>query len=408
MSQFIPIQYSDSVIQIRSYKIPIVDGSTNLLVNPDGNSIDTDAGIYRSSVLGGGGLNVENAIGRVAKPKLAHPSPPAEWADDSGYPADGIAGSVATIGGGYDNVNNQIAGTICGGGHNYIKYNVDGHSLICGGSYNVISGARGYIGGGRYHVVTANFGTIVGGENNRVSGANSYIGCGSGNVVSGAGSAVSAGLSCTVSGLYSLAQGNTLVLAGDYSIAVGNAVNVDGAADYAAAFGQSHDVDHTHCLVSGQDVKTIGSHAHYIGGDSIAEVGDAQTITQVVRGQTTNDTLTTITGGFSLDTSKVTTGICKITLVGQEDGTPTNTVTLSKEFAFILNGSSSASLINLSDGSITTSSGPTLSLDVHRDDITVGTCQLRMTLGALLVRVTGKAATTINWVGRLEAATTLT
>ncbi|MBT8489856.1 MAG: hypothetical protein KJN62_02290 [Deltaproteobacteria bacterium] len=156
--------------------VPIASGGTattqNFSLDPAVNTIDSSA--YRCINITAGDSLFPNKIGAASKPVGTDYTNPSSWADDTGY-VTGSA-SVASINGGYDNVNNQQAGIIGGGGHHYIQYHVNGHSLIVGGSYNWISSYRSAIFGGTDNRLDGNFGfsAVLSGFTNRITGTSSY------------------------------------------------------------------------------------------------------------------------------------------------------------------------------------------------------------------------------------------
>jgi hypothetical protein len=168
-----------------------ITGTDNWCVNATDNVIETAS--TRNTIAGGGSATGPNKIGSPTKPAGGGATfPVGHNVDDSGYVAESVY--VATIGGGYDHINNQLAGTICGGGHNFIKYNAGGHSTIVGGSYHLCVGSYGFIGGGTGNAVAA------------ASGSCSVVG-GSLNVAGGNYSVVVGGLSSVTSADYAMAFG---------------------------------------------------------------------------------------------------------------------------------------------------------------------------------------------------------
>jgi hypothetical protein len=137
----------------------------NILANKQINSIDPL--VHTSTISGGGYINRAQRIG--------------SFNDDASY----IPGSarIATIGGGYDNLNNQLAGTIAGGAHHSLLGAGD-HGTIGGGSWNsILSGSYSVIAGGGGNHIDGDFSVVSGGYRNVVAGTASGIGAGRNNFV---------------------------------------------------------------------------------------------------------------------------------------------------------------------------------------------------------------------------------
>jgi hypothetical protein len=145
-----------------------------------------DPKTHTNVVSGGGYYGMHNAIG------------------DSSVDPEYVPGTaiIATIGGGYDNINNQLAGTIAGGAH-HILYNDGDHGTISGGSSNYImagsystiaggggggapqyiTGERSTISGGGGNIIDSHYSTISGGMNNTIEGYAGTIGGGRNNSI---------------------------------------------------------------------------------------------------------------------------------------------------------------------------------------------------------------------------------
>lgn len=357
-----------------------VKGTDVVIVNPVDNSTD---GSVTCCFIAGGEVGGPNIIGSTGKPAYTGHTPTG-WSDDTGYVTG--AAAVATIGGGYDHVNNQLAGTICGGGHNFIKSNVDGHGFIGGGSYNIIAGGRGVICGGRQNAIDSAtaFGAIVGGDDNELlNGDYSFIG---------------GGLSCQVSGAYSsIPVGRETVVSGASSISAGSFNTV--ANNNSAAFGS--------WAVS----RATGTLTH--ANERLVEAGDAQSISWVANIRTTNATATNTTSQMQMPAGKVCAGTFKVLLIAMRDGSADgNNDANYAQSSYQLEGGfhwdGTNGLFYDASGTTTLGTSPTRNLTVIRDNITLGTApQLRLNTGSLRVNVTGIAATTINWVVRFDMVMTL-
>lgn len=395
---------NDNFAELYAAADPTGIPNSNYIVNPAHNTIDTASGITTAAICGGGDFNTENAIGRVTKPKGSYPSAPAEWIDDASYPADGVAGSTAVIGGGYDHVNNQISGTICGGGHNYIRYNAGGHSTIVGGAYNLVTGLYSFIGGGQSNVDTGQYSVITGGKDNRITANASVIAGGILNTIS-ADSSFTAGRENTVSALYSGAIGYQNAVSGAYSVSFGDAGVVTGA--WASAMGQDNENSGTHSLIVGQDGLNKTKFCEALSATRTAIDGDTQDYRLVGGGLTTNTTITNMSGGLVLTNTDSFAGTGVVRLIGID--TAGNVAIFNQRFSFKM--IAGVTTFYAEDGTSTApgSTSESINLTPVVDEITVGTCDLRATTGAsgtVLVRATGKAATNIKWTYSMQAAVT--
>lgn len=290
-------------------------------VNPRINVLGDE--VEASVIAGGGTSSFPHKIG-VNGAIPATVGSHADWTADSGYNPETNAVYVATIGGGYDNITNQVASTIAGGAHNFIKAGSGNfnHSTIGGGSINLISASYSTIAGGTQNSIGdgAGWGTISGGQNNSVQGdifnvvaggstnaitgqycvisggrfsdilASStycFVGGGYNQAISGCdfslivggddnqisvsdNSSILGGADNTISGgSYSICLGgNTNALTGaTYSVCLGGQTN-SATANYSAVGGQSNAVTNTHSLVWGQENSCAVKHSAIFGQDA--------------------------------------------------------------------------------------------------------------------------------------------
>jgi hypothetical protein len=369
------------------------DGESNFVANAPINSIDATAlseGTIGAFVAGGGTTNNGNHLGRGARPFQAYGGTASEWTDDTAYGAmTGVlranASSVATIGGGYDHINNQIAGTISGGGHNYIKYNVNGHSVIAGGSYNLITGGRCFIGGGRDHWAGGNFAVVVGGDGNHALADNALVINGAGNI----------------------ARGTSSTILNGTDNETGTSANSSGV------MGTSCYTNGAQSVVMGRDGHNSTSYAMVMAAQkpSGGVQGAAQTYVVSGSARTTDDIIANTNLSILLGAVEDHVGSGTIYISGVDEAT--NQVVLFKQdfgFKMVGNGTTTATTTffkrtgdNTTQSSTNTAPGSTsevMILTPYVDEITVGECHLRSTSGAsasILVRVTGKASTNITW-----------
>lgn len=352
--------------------------------------------------------------------------------NEIGANASYVAGTagLATIAGGYDHRNDQLAGTISGGGHNLLSYTGD-HGTIGGGSFNSVLGASNYcvINGGTLntigqdgaalHAVIAggngnlikqgNNNTISGGITNNISGgaSRSVIAGGLSNTItsSAESNSISGGTSNSITGsansttisggntnttaavgsFIGAGRENTIASGAVYAAAVGDRVSVAAAAAFSFSFGER-----TAAIVQGSLNGT--------GRDFGSVVGSCQFSTFVVGRQTTDATLTTLTSEGS-STFPVppnnSAWAGRITVIGREQGS-TDVAMWSWDFG-----------ISKATGNIVIKYGETAPAALV-DDITVGAVPV-ITAGTSSFRigVTGAAATSIDWVARVDIAQTL-
>lgn len=371
-------------------------GADTFIVNAADNSID-EASV--TCLVMGGRSSDPNKIGFAGKP-LRDDFTPTGWADDTDYPSG--AAQVATIVGGYDHVCNQIAGLIVGGGHNFIKYNASGHSTIVGGSYNIISSGRAFIGAGRRNSITGDefFGIIVGGDDNEVVDSSYGIAVGglSNTVTNADWGAILNGQSNTVSAAYStVINGNGCSISQGYSWVVG----LDLTCDY---FGSG---------VIGRNASAPAEYSLTIGGQQLAEKDDRKTYSIVLGRRTTNATSIGMEDNIPMPAGKIVAGVIRAHLVAMRDGSANanndddySMSTYQLELGFFWNGTSG--FFHDVSGETSLGAGPTRNMTVIRDNITLASApQFRLSTGALRINVAGLAATTINWVARLDVTQTI-
>lgn len=256
----------------------------NFAVYPTANSIDP--AVQGSSIWGVGWTIFPNVIGTsTAKPVGTDTTNASEWALDSGYAAATLNdASVATIGGGYDHICNQIAGVIGGGGHNYIQYHVEGHSAIMSGSYNWIQAGRAQINGGTNNRINGDeYNVIDGGFTNKIlAGGHNKIAGGELNTINNPSNKF-----CYVYGQNNSVTGTSryctvLSLAGTLTSAVRSAViggqthAMSGTTGSATIAGNAiTQTTTTNCFVGGGENSTVtgSSYSGSIGGQGNIQTG---------------------------------------------------------------------------------------------------------------------------------------
>jgi len=165
----------------------------NISANLEHNSIDPD--VHTSTISGGGYKGVGQHIGDASI--------------DPSYQSG--QASIATISGGYDNVNNQLAGTIAGGAH-HVLFSGGDHGTIGGGSWNsILSGGYAVIAGGGGgsdpQSVAGDRSTISGGGGNHIEGRFNVIAGGYRNIIDGTAAGIGAGRDNFVDASFSYAVG---------------------------------------------------------------------------------------------------------------------------------------------------------------------------------------------------------
>jgi len=284
-----------------------------------------------------------------------------------------VAGSAdfAGILGGYDCLNNQIGGWISGSNHSVLNYNTNGHSYIGGGSFNLIESARCAILGSTACAITGN-----------------------------------SGYSAIIAGRESLIDDNY------YSLVIGKD-NVLNAGFGSLVVGQDLTVrpNHVNSVIIGRDAQTQAADTITRGSDKLVTENDVRMWSQVCKKRTTNATLTNMDLlADTFEAGKVYAGYVKVKLVGLHDdgvngegGNVFGHCAFEGETSFMWDEDSNHG--NFNGGSNVSS--PTYNLTaIGTDKIGVGTCQLAMNTGLLRIKVTGKAATTINWVAEIEVVST--
>jgi hypothetical protein len=254
-------------------------------------------------------------------------------------------------------------------------------ATIAGGYYGRASGLGATVGGGYNNVASGQLSTIAGGANNTASGVYS-VAFGFTNTASGQ-SAFAGGNNNTASGVNAVAFGNENEASGDYNATVsGGYQNI--------ASGRSSWVP------GGWQATTrglLGSRA-YASGQRSAR-GDRQVIGQPVSRTTTDATTTTLTADASavgatnvlvLPNNSSLTGLVQIS-ASDSSGNCASWLL----FCRVSRGANAAS--TAVDFQTTVASNLSAALSTATAVIAADTTQ-----GALVISVTGVAATTIDWI----------
>ena len=291
-------------------------------------------------------------------------------AADSSY----VAGSADYAGvlGGYDCINNQMGGWISGANHSVLMYDINGHSYIAGGGYNLIESNRSAIlaSTGCAIIGAAENSTIVGGVDGLIDGA----------------------ADCFLGG-----RNNSIGSGASRSFVFGRNLSVDAS--------------HPNAILFGEDAFSQGADTFTRGAGKLATENDVRVWSKIFKYRTTNaTTVNMIYSPLTFEAGKVYAGYVKVKLVGLHDdgvngdgGNTFNHCVFEGESSFMWDEDSNHG--NFDGGSNVSAPGFSLT-PVGTDKIGVGYCGLAVSTGALRIRVTGKAATTINWVAEMEVVST--
>ena len=265
------------------------------------------------------------------------------------YHSVAAAVAYATISGGTMNIlgTGATGGTIAGGLRNSLT---GASATIGGGQDNTVAGARATVAGGRNHVASAESSAIGGGQDNTASGTNTSIMGGRNNTASGIGAAVTGGGYNTASGTYSRAGGRGAVA--------------------------SH----------GQDA---------FASQEFATPGDAQTIRQIIKRQTTDATASDLydTAGLTPTCPENTSWAIRTRVIARR--TETSVDTAAWDVTIVVHrgvgntgaiiGTATVTALGASAGAATW----TCTVSTHSD-------------GRVRIIGTGEAGKTIRWVGSQE------
>ena len=334
----------------------------------------------------------------------------------------GSGSDLSGIFGSYDNVIQQgVMQHIVGHAHGRIT--AGDHNILVGGSYHrKTGGSYGAIVGGTGNTYSASgsgggaLGTTLStfsgtgpqwglGANLTLSGA--FAGAGGTNITVSANGSWAFGRSLTVSGQDSFAVGSGNTASGAYSVAAGLNTTVSGA--YSFGLGRENLVSGENSFVGGRNNEATGSNALAFGRDAIARFsnsatyggekfaadGDCQSTTVILRRQTTNATATDLRVGAAtarLDMPADTTWLFKALIVGRRTDAD------GESAAYEVTGCIDRNDTAASTALVGTPSVTVIGEDNASWDVTVLADQSN---GGLIIRVTGEASKSINWVARL-------
>lgn len=366
----------------------------------------------------GGSTSQPNYIGTSAHMPLV-PGTGADWALDTGYDGRSAEIGVTSILGGYDNVANQTGGGVVMGNHAFLKYNADGHGLIIGGSQCLIAGGRSSIVGSLTSQIdaTSRFGVITGSENCKIQGAISssviasrdctlqgdysacIVGLANADAATSRYTLFAASRSCTVTG------NSEYLIIGGYGSSVATSV-------YAIVMGLNTAIKHHHTLLRGSDTDTPVPYSDTIGVQ-LVERNDCRSWKNIGYLRTTNATIANTNGSVILPAGKTTSGLLRITITALQDGSADGDASgnyavgsWAADIGFRWDGTNG--YFYTASGASAVAAGPTQTIAAIRDDIGCAALpQMAISTGLLRCQVSGKAATTINWVIRFEVISSL-
>jgi hypothetical protein len=311
--------------------------------------------------------------------------------------------------GGYsgNSVTTGVAGATIGGG------GASGNTNRVTDDYGAVGGGRNNLAGDNSGTTSDRFGaTVGGGVYNTASGSDATVGGGWGNSASGTSATVGGGESNTASGIYATVGGgynnntasadSATVGGGDNNTASGDIATIGGgvgntATGYSATVGGGF-----HNTASGQYAAVPGGYyasaTHYgemaYASGNFANPGDAQTSVYVLRNTTTDAAATEL----FLDGSSA-----RLTIASGR--------TLAFEILVVARSSVDSSAGYRIRGVIenylgTTSMVGSATVEVLGEDVAAWNVTVLVDDGydALVIKVTGAAATNIRWVATVRTA----
>lgn len=245
------------------------------------------------------------------------------------------------------------------------------YAFIGGGQNNQASGSECLVVGGSSNVANNSQDAVCGGGSNTASGGNSFVGGGSSNTASGQYSATAGGLGNTASGTTAFACGNFNTANGQYS----------------AAFGWKSIT---------RSISGMIAHANGI----LSSPGDAQAGRYVFSTQTTNATpkaLGTAFASASAGNTVVMPDNSTYDFVAYVVGRNGTTASASYKIEGTAKRGSGAGTVALVGTPTVTSKGVDAGASGWAVAVVANT-----SLGSIDVQVTGAAATTVNWLARID------
>jgi hypothetical protein len=383
------------------------------MVYGDGGQI-ADATAQACWIVGGEQPNRRNRIGVLnGLPSTVTPSVTMDnWTVDAGYTA-GIF--VCSVLGGYNTIVNATGSGAAFANHSMIKYSAEGHNSIIGGSTCVIAGGRSGLfnatqcevdATGVYDFIAASRNSSTGGSYNSIlSSQNSHNDGSQSAVIASNASTISSGAT------YGLVIGNGCqITAGAGTINVGTGNIASGGTVFV--LGTTITASHAGVVAIGAEYSTVGNFTTHMGF-RIRENNDCLSWKQTTGRRTTNSVATNTLWTVQLPTAKWSSGLLRISVTAQQDGSADGDAT--GDYAVAAYTGTIGYRWDGTNGYLytdATTSGPTASpvmnLTTVRDDITLAAVpQLRLSTGLLRVAVTGHATKHVVFAIEVEAISTV-
>ena len=304
--------------------------------------------------------------------------------------------SSAVIGGGVNcHITNSIGGVVVGGSNNNVNNSTAGG--ICSGLYNTVNDDFSFIGGGKSNTINGLYCAIVCGLSNTIGAGISYCGILSGynNSVSvGSTSTICSGSTNSITNSYSvICGGQSHSIAGSFSGVLCGYSNAANGSFSTALGGRENAATAKYSFAMGYDAKsTHQGEIAYSGSPKILNQGDSQRMLMTLKRATSNTT----PRYMYVDGASLTMDI------------PTNT---SWTFDILVNafktdGSATAGYhirgIIYRDGTAVPVFAGTPTTTVIAETDAAWDCVVEATANRLDIKVTGAAATAINWTARVE------
>lgn len=277
------------------------------------------------------------------------------------------------------------------------------YGTVAGGLKNKAKGIASAIGGGRENIADISYSTVAGGYQNQANQAWATVGGGDRNVAAGTGTFVG-------SGVLNTATGNNSVIAGGrenttpaptpstdiYQTVGGGFQNAVTGPYGTVPGGRGNTIPATasYAYASGREASATlyGMHAQASGAFSAA--GDAQTAVLTVRRQTTdgtaNTSLLTDNSAGRLVIPNDTTWAFSVLVVARRTDADNESAAYKFE-GCIDNNANTVALVGAVTKTVLAEDTAAWECDASADN----------TNKALALQVTGEAAKTINWVGRV-------
>jgi hypothetical protein len=206
-----------------------------------------------------------------------------------------VAGDIATVGGGYENIASGVGAVVAGGVQNEAS-NVG--AVVAGGGQNIASGIGSMVGAGEANVASGTAAVISGGGSNSAGGQYATVGGGYDNSAPSESSTVGGGAENSAGGQYATVGGgyyNIVPGGGDYSTIPGGYAN-SAAGTYSFAAGRQASANYDGCFVWGDSTNGTVS----CGGDDRFVVRASGGITMYTSGNlSTGATLPAGSGSWS-------------------------------------------------------------------------------------------------------------